>query len=67
MKTAGGVKRFQEGKTNGAWFNYLFALVKTRENCQPDKAIEPEEQSLTPSTGKSESSADPTHECIRSA
>eukprot|EP00794_Sanderia_malayensis_P006289 gene6289-7011_t len=49
MKTASGIKRFQEEKNYGAWFNQLFALVKTRESCQPDQAIEPGEQSLNSS------------------
>ena len=25
----------------GSWFNQLFALVKTRDSCQPEQAIEP--------------------------
>ena len=62
MKTASGVKRFQEEKTYGTWFNQLFALVKTRESCQPEQAIEPREQSLGSSSDKSESSADPTQD-----
>ena len=45
MKTASGIKRFQEEKNYGAWFNQLFELVKTRESCQPEQAIEPGEQS----------------------
>ena len=27
-----------------AWFNHLFALVKTRDSCQPEQAIEPSSQ-----------------------
>ncbi len=49
MKTASGIKRFQEEKNYGAWFGQLFALVKTRESCQPEQAIEPGEQSFNSS------------------
>lgn len=41
IKTATGIKRFQDEKGFGQWFNQLFALVKTRDSCQPDQAIEP--------------------------
>ncbi len=41
MKTATGIKRFQEEHGYGSWFNQLFALVKTRDSCQPEQAIEP--------------------------
>ena len=41
MKSASGIKRFQEEKGFGSWFNQLFALVKTRHSCQPEQAIEP--------------------------
>ena len=64
MKTASGVKGFQEEKNYGTWFNQLFALVKPRESCQPEQAIEPGEQSLGSSSDKSESSADPTQHKI---
>ncbi len=53
MKTASGIKRFQEERNYGAWFNELFALVKTRDSCQREQAIEPsgENDDLTnPST-----------------
>eukprot|EP00795_Rhopilema_esculentum_P017814 gene17814-9502_t len=40
MKTATGIKRFQEEKGHGAWFDQLFSLVKTRGSCQPEQAIE---------------------------
>eukprot|EP00794_Sanderia_malayensis_P010300 gene10300-11363_t len=36
MKTASGIKRFQEERGYSAWFNQLFLLVKTRDSCQPD-------------------------------
>eukprot|EP00794_Sanderia_malayensis_P001209 gene1209-585_t len=41
MKTASGIKRFQEEINYGPWFNQLFELVKTRDSCQPEQAIEP--------------------------
>ena len=41
IKTATGIKRFQEEKGYGSWFQQLFALVKTRDSCQPEQAIEP--------------------------
>ena len=41
IKTATGIKRFQEQKGYGNWFDQLFALVKTRDSCQPEQAIEP--------------------------
>ena len=44
MKTASGIKRFQEEHGYGPWFNHLFALVKTRDSCQPEQAIEPSSQ-----------------------
>ena len=44
MKTARGIKRFQEEKNYGPWFNQLFELVKTRDSCQPGQAIEPREE-----------------------
>ena len=42
IKTASGIKRFQDSKNYGLWFDKLFALVKTRDSCRPDLAIEPE-------------------------
>ncbi len=40
MKTASCIKRFQEERGHGPWFNQLFALMK-RDSCQPEQAIEP--------------------------
>ena len=40
-KTGTGIKRFQDEKTFGSWFNKLFALVETRHLCNPEKAVEP--------------------------
>lgn len=41
MKTASGIKRFQENRALGACFNALLSLVKSRDSCQSDQAIEP--------------------------
>ena len=41
IKTATGIKRFQDDKGYGAWFNQLFSLVRTRDSCQPELAVEP--------------------------
>ena len=41
QKTATGIKRFQEDQGFGKWFTALFEVVKTRESCQPDLALEP--------------------------
>eukprot|EP00794_Sanderia_malayensis_P014686 gene14686-16211_t len=55
MKTSSGVKRFQEDKNLGAWFNQRFPLVKSRESAQPEKAIEPSAtQSSSPGTENTE-------------
>ena len=49
--TATGIKRFQEEKGYGVWFSKLFELVKTRDFCQPQLAIEPS-ASNSPNTSK---------------
>ena len=41
VKIASGMKRFQDEKEYGKWFDVLFPLMKTRLSCQPDQAIEP--------------------------
>ena len=38
IKTTTGIDRFQEKKNYGPWFAVLFALVKTRDSCQPGRA-----------------------------
>ena len=40
-KTASGIKNVVERKGFGAWFMKLFAIVKTRDSCQPEQGIEP--------------------------
>lgn len=41
IKTGTGIKRFQEDKNFGAWFQKLYDIVKTRDSCQPEQAREP--------------------------
>ena len=41
IKTASGIDNFIDKKGYGRWFNQLYALVKTRDSCLPDQAIEP--------------------------
>lgn len=41
IKTATGIKKIQREKGYGAWFDQLFALIKTRDSCKPEKATEP--------------------------
>ena len=41
QKSATGIKRFQEDQGLGTWFTTLFEVVKTRESCQPNLALEP--------------------------
>ena len=41
LKSASGIQRFQEEKEFGRWFNQLLPLVKSRESCQPEQAVEP--------------------------
>ena len=58
MKTTSGIKRFQDKKGYGPWFDQLLALVKTRDTCQPKQAIEP--SSLDLGTGVASSSSSST-------
>ena len=41
IKTGTGIKRFQDSQGYGKWFPTIFAVVKTRESCQQQPAIEP--------------------------
>lgn len=54
VKTATGITRFQEDRGYGKWFNALFEVVKTRDSCQPELALEPS------SSGSSNKSFDDT-------
>lgn len=62
IKTATGIKRFQEDRGLGNWFKTLFAVVKTRDSCQPDQALEPsclEQSCISEKSPYSETLADP--------
>ena len=52
IKTGTDVKRFQDSQGYGKWFPTLFAVVKTRESCQPQQAIEPSPCSSLSQVGK---------------
>ena len=41
IKTASGVQNFIRERGYGAAFDQLYALVKTRDSCNPEKAVEP--------------------------
>ena len=41
IKTASGVQNFNGERGYGAVFNQLYALVKTLDSCNPEKAFEP--------------------------
>ena len=41
VKTASGIKRFQEDKKLGNWFGKLLPLISSMKNCQPQQSIEP--------------------------
>ena len=45
IKTATGIKRFQEEKKFGDWFQQLYSFVKTRDSCKPEMALEPSSSS----------------------
>ncbi|XP_046854719.1 uncharacterized protein LOC124447762 [Xenia sp. Carnegie-2017] len=57
IKTASGIKRFQEGKGYGIWFKQLFQLVQSRDSCRPEMAIEP---SVSSDISSSSSSGNPS-------
>ena len=58
MKTSSGIKRFQDERGYGLWFNQLFSLVKTRDSCQPEQAIEPSLCATVDSPSSSSTSSD---------
>ena len=41
VRSATGIRRFQEERGYGPWFNQLFGLVKSRDSCNPEMAEEP--------------------------
>lgn len=53
QKTATGIKRYQEDHGLGKWFNALFAVVKTRDSCQPERAVESSSSSSPCTPGSS--------------
>ena len=59
IKTASGIVRFQDEKDYGSWFNKLFGVVKSMDNCQSEQSIEPDVMMTK--------SADDTHESIDDA
>ena len=41
VRTATGIKRIQDDKGYGTWFDQLFPLIKSRDSCNPDLSVEP--------------------------
>lgn len=41
IRTATGIKRIQDEKCFGKWFDLLYPLIKSRDSCQPEQALEP--------------------------
>ena len=58
IKTATGIKKIQREKGYGAWFNQLFALIKTRDSCRPEMATEPSANKDEEQTGKDDDDDD---------
>lgn len=59
QKTATGIKRYQEDRGFGKWFNALFDVVKTTDSCQPKWALEPSTSSSSPPCTPESSLYDP--------
>ena len=59
QKTATGIKRYQEDRGFGKWFNALFDVVKTRDSCQPEWALKPSTSSSSPPCTPESSLYDP--------
>lgn len=57
IKTASGVKSFVDSKGYGNWFTVPNPLVKTRDSCKPDNAIEPSAKRDDDKDSESEDSA----------
>ena len=55
IRTATGIKRIQDEKGFGKWFDLLYPLIKSRDSCQPEQAIEPEPITLSESEAGSTS------------
>ena len=56
IKTATGVKRIQEDRGYGPWFNQLFSLVQSRDSCNPELAEEPSSSRNASSSASTETS-----------
>ena len=67
QKTATGIKRYQEDRRFGKWFNALFDVVKTRDSCQPKHALEPSRSSSSPPCTSGSSLDDNTAESVKEA
>ena len=57
IKSATGIKRFQDEKNYGPWFNQLFGLVKTWDYCQLELSVEPSADTPSPQADSPEGSA----------
>ena len=53
------LKRIQDEKGYGQWFGLLYPLIKSRDSCQPEQAIEPDSlnESISGPSGSEESSS----------
>jgi hypothetical protein len=58
IKTATGIKKIQREKGYGAWFDQLFALIKTRDSCRPEMATEPSANKDEEQAGKDDDDDD---------
>ena len=65
QKTATGIKRYQEDCGFRKWFNALFDVVKTRDSCQPEHALEPSRSSSSPPCTLGSSLCDSTADMLR--
>ena len=59
MKTASEIKRFQDKKSLGTWFNILLPLVQSRVSCQPEQGVEPSTCTKRKSSSQLDSVDDP--------
>ena len=59
IATKSGIKRIQDEKGYGQWFGLLYPLIKSRDSCQPEQAIEPDSlnESISGPSGSEESSS----------
>ena len=46
VKTTSGIKRFQDEKEYGSWFQKLLPIISSTDSCQPEQAIEPGHENL---------------------